>query len=38
MGVATSNLQKANAVKEITCMEVEEVDAGPKRKTWALSK
>nr|POE92192.1 hypothetical protein CFP56_53905 [Quercus suber] len=33
VGVGTSELPKVNAMKEITHMEVEEVNAGPKRKS-----
>ena len=35
VGICTSNLQKENAMKEITQMEVEEIDVGPKQKTRA---
>lgn len=35
MGMCSSNLQKVNAMKEITRIKVEEVDVGLKRKTHA---
>ena len=35
MGMCSSNLQKVNAMKEITRIKVKEVDVGLKRKTHA---